>query len=325
MPSVGTEIGQKYRSSSYTIGESNLSWFAALSLDFARLHTDATYAARSIFGQRVGHGLLGMCMAEGLLNREGAAAVSFSWEWEFVAPFFIGDTIFAEATISAREKVALVTIVVEEIEVFKNDGVLIQRGRRKQASGEAGDDWLLAALRPAADGFEFLKFEADNDIPSSTADPDSANETGVFFDDLQSGDCFATCGYTINEMHAGMFASMMGDTSSWLYGDGFDYDGTKRQLVHPILGLALVEGLKNMLAPDAGVGTPMASLSWRWQQIAPIFIGDTLHLDVRIDGRRASRTKTDRGVIAQSIALVSAGRGVVQGGQHVQMLRRRPP
>lgn len=318
-------IGQKYRSAGYTIGEPDLSWFAGLSLDFARLHTDAGYAARSIFGQRVGHGLLGMCMAEGLLNRECAPAVSFSWEWEFVAPFFIGDTIFAEATIRARERVSPLTIMVEAIEVFKNDRVLIQRGRRKRASGEAGQNWLPAALRPAVDGFAFLEFKPDDNIPPSTAGRDFADETDVFFDDLQSGDSFATFSYTINEMHGGVFASMTGDTSSWLYGDGFDDDGKKRQLVPPIFGLALVEGLKNMLAPDAGVGTPMASLSWRWQQIAPIFVGDTLHLDVRIDGRRASRSKTDRGVIAQSIALICAGMGVVQRGQHVQMFRRRPP
>jgi hypothetical protein len=52
-------------------------------------------------------------------------------------------------------------------------------------------------------------------------------------------------------------------------------------------------------------------------------VGDTLYLDAPIDGRRASPSKPDRGVISQSLSLVVAGRGQVQHGQHVQMIRHR--
>ena len=46
-----------------TISEADVALFAGLSFDFARLHTDAAYAAKGVFGRRVGHGLLGMLLA----------------------------------------------------------------------------------------------------------------------------------------------------------------------------------------------------------------------------------------------------------------------
>ena len=59
--------------------------------------------------------------------------------------------------------------------------------------------------------------------------------------------------------------------------------------------------------------------------MAPIHPGDTLMAEVTVHRKQASRSKTDRGVIAQAISLIAEGRGVVQHGQHVQMFRRRPP
>ena len=91
-----------------------------------------------------------------------------------------------------------------------------------------------------------------------------------------------------------------------------------------LFGLTLVEGLKHCLAPDRGVGTPMASLSWRWRRVRPLRVEDPAFLEVTIQGKRSSRTRTDRGIIAQSIHLVAHGRGILQHGQHVQMFRRRP-
>ena len=86
-----------------------------------------------------------------------------------------------------------------------------------------------------------------------------------------------------------------------------------------------IPGAVHCLAPDRGVGTPMASLSWRWRQAAALRVDDTVFLEVTIQGKRASRSRTDRGIVAQSINLVAAGRGIVQHGQHVQMFRRQPP
>ncbi len=104
--------GAVVRSVGYTISEADIDLFAAVSTDFSRLHSDAAYAARGLFGQRVGHGLLGMSLAEGLLARQRPRdAIAFAWQWDFTAPFFIGDTLRGEAAVEAIEEVAELSLV----------------------------------------------------------------------------------------------------------------------------------------------------------------------------------------------------------------------
>ena len=54
-----------------TIGESDVNAFSALTGDYTYLHTDAEAAAKTPFGERVGHGLLGLSFLMGLVTRLG--------------------------------------------------------------------------------------------------------------------------------------------------------------------------------------------------------------------------------------------------------------
>ena len=277
-----------------TVTESDIALFAGLSADFSPVHSDAAYAARGVFARRVAHGLLGMSLAEGLLSRTpGQEAPAAAWEWSFDAPLFPGDTIHAVAEpepASRRGDGA----ACERVTVYRHDGNAIQRGRHVLKAG-------------AAEPFADVVVRQDPAPPPAPATaPEHADETGVFFEDLEAGDRFTTPGYTLGAFELAAFAGLTGDASADLF------------------GLTLVEGLKHCLAPDRGVGTPMASLSWRWRRVASLRAGDTVFLEVTVQGKRASRTRSDRGIVAQSIHLVAAGRGIVQQGQHVQMFRRRP-
>jgi acyl dehydratase len=317
------------RSAGYTVGEADIVLFAAVSTDFSRLHTDAAYAARGLFGQRVGHGLLGMCLAEGLLSRRRPSnAIVFAWEWEFAAPFFIGDTLRAEAEAETIEDGATLSVAEETVTVFNQRNEVVQRGRHLLARPRDGEgpDWAEKALNGPAPGFEEFQASDTEPVPPSTTEKEFSDETGVFFEDLAVGDGFRTPAFTVGEYEAGAFAGLSGERGPWFHAESAaQAAGLGARVVAPLFGLALVEGLKYSLAPDHGVGIPMASLSWRWRQAAPIHPGDTLLAEVTVQGKRASRSKTDRGVIAQAISLIAEGRGVVQHGQHVQMFRRRPP
>ena len=287
--------GEPNASRPRTVTESDIALFAGLSADFSPVHSDAAYAARGVFGRRVAHGLLGMSLAEGLLSRTpGQEAPAAAWEWSFDAPLFAGDTIHAVAnreTASRRGDGP----ACERVTVYRHDGHPIQRGRHVLHAG---------APEPFAD---VVVRQDPVPPPAPTTAPEHADETGVFFEDLEVGDRFTTPGYTLGAFELAAFAGLTGDASTDLF------------------GLTLVEGLKHCLAPDRGVGTPMASLSWRWRRVASLRAGDTVFLEVTIQGKRASRTRPDRGIVAQSIHLVAAGQGVAQQGQHVQMFRRRPP
>src|SRR5260370_37284250 len=57
--------GEEYESPGRTVTETDIVIFAGLSGDYNVLHTDAEFMKRSIFGERIAHGLLGLAMQAG--------------------------------------------------------------------------------------------------------------------------------------------------------------------------------------------------------------------------------------------------------------------
>lgn len=321
-------VGSRRFSPQRTVSEADIVQFAALSRDFSRLHTDAAYAAHSVFGKRVSHGLLGLSLAEGLLAQSGSCTgMVGAWVWEFLGPFFAGDTLSAEAEVVSVESFAGSLLAVEDV-IVRKQGEAIQRGRHALAiAPESGiADWLGRLLTARFPDFDRQVVEEGGPPPSSTAESSALMETGIFFEDLRNGDRFTTPAMTIGDYDIAAFLGLIGDVAPWWHDRTLTRRvGLRGMPVPPLFGLTLVEGLKYALAPDRGVGIPMASLSWRWSHRAPLFAGDTVRVEATIDGRRASRTKTDRGVIAQALDLCNEHGSVAQHGQHLQMFRRRPP
>jgi acyl dehydratase len=97
-------VGDEYESPGRTITEADIVLFAGLSGDYNILHTDAEFMKRSIFGERIAHGLLGLAIQSGLLTRampSYATVASTSLRWKFKGPIKIGDTIRVRARVSA--------------------------------------------------------------------------------------------------------------------------------------------------------------------------------------------------------------------------------
>lgn len=95
------EIGQRFKTVSRTITESDIVTFAGLSGDYTQLHTDEEFAKNTPYGHRIAHGLLGMAIASGLTVRSGViegTAIAFREvnNWKFSNPIFIGDTIYVD-------------------------------------------------------------------------------------------------------------------------------------------------------------------------------------------------------------------------------------
>lgn len=320
--------GSVRRSAARTITEADIVQFAALSRDFSRLHTDAAYAARSVFGRRVVHGMLGLALAEGLLAGAGPwSGLVGAWEWRFDGPLFAGDTIDVEARLTDLLNWRGVPLATEEVKLRRNGDAVIQTGRHIVAIAPQRDlaDWLQTVGRGAFPGFQHQQVEEESEPPPSTATMDALNETGVLFEDLAPADRFTTPSITLSDYESNAFAGSIGDTSPWIVDQSLmRRAGFERPLVPALFGFVLVEGLKYCLAPDAGVGIPMASLSWRWRQETALTAQSTVHVEAVIDGRRASRTKHDRGIIAQALKLVDDRGATIQSGQHLQLFRRRP-
>jgi acyl dehydratase len=70
-------------------------------------------------------------------------------------------------------------------------------------------------------------------------------------------------------------------------------------------------------------GSAVAVLGIRdWKYSAPIFIGDTIYLQLRIDDVRASRSKPDCGVVERELTITNQRGDIVQHG-HIDVLVRR--
>jgi 3-hydroxybutyryl-CoA dehydratase len=128
-------VGQKIVTVGRTVSEGDIFNFAGLTGDFNQIHTNAAFASKTQFGQRIAHGLLGLSLATGLIMQTGfleGTVLAFREinEWKFVKPFFIGDTISAELTIT--ETKALPRIgggsIVAAIVVKNQSDEICQRG-----------------------------------------------------------------------------------------------------------------------------------------------------------------------------------------------------
>jgi len=129
------EPGQVFSSPGRTITETDLMQFAMLSGDWHPVHTNAEYASKTAFGQRIVHGPFGIAMALGLFGRlgrfeESAIALLDIQEWKFLQPMLIGDTIHLEMHIESKRltRDGNRGIVDRRMRLIRQDGALIQEG-----------------------------------------------------------------------------------------------------------------------------------------------------------------------------------------------------
>ena len=99
--------GQTFTSPARTVTETDLVSFAMLSGDWNAIHTDEEFARETFYGKRVVHGLFGLSVMTGLLDRTGlfggsAIAMLGISDWQFKAPIFVDDTLHFEMEIVSK-------------------------------------------------------------------------------------------------------------------------------------------------------------------------------------------------------------------------------
>ena len=126
-------VGEEYASPGRTVTEADVVIFAGLSGDYNVLHTDAEHMKASQFGERIAHGLLGLSIQQGLLDRVVTAQVTgplAAVKWKFKGPIKIGDTVHVVARVSDKRSAeragwGLVTIARR---VMNQRGEVVQEG-----------------------------------------------------------------------------------------------------------------------------------------------------------------------------------------------------
>ena len=120
-------VGQS-ASYSKTLTEQDVILFAACSGDVNPVHLDKAYAATTVFGEPIGHGMwTGALVSAAIATRlPGPGSVYRSQSLNFKHPVKIGDEVTVTLTIAEiKERVKLVTL---ECEAHNQDGKLIAKG-----------------------------------------------------------------------------------------------------------------------------------------------------------------------------------------------------
>lgn len=127
--------GQIFTSPARTVTETDLVSFAMLSGDWNAIHTDEEFAKSTYYGKRVVHGLFGLSMMTGLLDRTGlfggsAIAMLGIKDWQFKAPVFVGDTLHFEMEIVSKHLTSKGDrgIVDRRFSLINQRGEVVQEG-----------------------------------------------------------------------------------------------------------------------------------------------------------------------------------------------------
>ncbi len=135
-------VGEVLVSPARTMTETDVLTFAGLTGDWHPLHTDAVFAAKSMFGQRIVHGMLTLAVGSTLILRLGPyvyipkSFIAFYGveNVRFVRPVFLGDTIHSVNRVEAL------------VEKDGQRGILQYRGEILNQHGETVLVWTSRML-----------------------------------------------------------------------------------------------------------------------------------------------------------------------------------
>ncbi|MBK7791795.1 MAG: MaoC family dehydratase [Betaproteobacteria bacterium] len=131
-----TKVGDECVTPSVTVTDAMIRSYADLSGDHSRIHLDEAFARTTQFGRRIGHGLLGLALTDGLKTQADYAfqpGMSLGWTWDFAGPICIGDALHVRFRVGSRRTTSKPGwgIVVLPSELINQDGKVVQRGEHR--------------------------------------------------------------------------------------------------------------------------------------------------------------------------------------------------
>jgi acyl dehydratase len=141
-----------------------------------------------------------------------------------------------------------------------------------------------------------------------------------FFEEIEIGEEYESPGRTVTETDIVMFAGLSGDYNV-LHTDAEFMKGSifGERIAHGLLGLALQAGLFSR-ATRPYATTAFTGLRWKFK--APIKIGDTIRVLVKVVAKRDD-DKPDRGLVTLERKIVNQRGEVVQDGETDLLVERR--
>jgi acyl dehydratase len=266
---------------------------------------------------------------------EGRGIASLGWQWHFHAPLVPGDTVRARWEIVAKRRSARRPergIVEEAVRLENQRGQVLQAGVHAVllACRDGGADGVAEAPATVTEcrlgpGDEGRDGAAGRLLAASLAPAEGLDGKHVYLEDLEPGHGFMSPRRTVTESDVVTFAALTGDYAMIHTDEEYCRDtefGTR--IAHGLLGLSLVEGLKRRVSRYAGLGDTMLPLALTWSFRKPIVPGDALEASWVIESTQPCRVGGEGGWVVERVRLLNQRGEVVQEGQQVQAIQRRP-
>jgi len=142
-----------------------------------------------------------------------------------------------------------------------------------------------------------------------------------YYEDASVGDECVTPSVTVTAEMIDAYADLSGDhTPIHVDEEAARKSDFGARVAHGLLGLSLADGLKTQAEYRF---LPGKSLGWTWDFVAPIKIGDTVHVKFRVASMRTT-SKPGWGIVVLPSELINHRGEVVQRGEHKVMITRRP-
>lgn len=137
------------------------------------------------------------------------------------------------------------------------------------------------------------------------------------FDEIVPGFRYSTPGIVVTEAHIVCFAGIGGDFFDLHMDDTFAVEnGFRSRVAHGLLGLTLVDGLKNRSQVQFDA---LASLEWQYKFVEPVYCGDRIHSEIEVIEVRKTRDGI-RGIVKLGFSVLNQRQVVVQEGFNVLMI-----
>lgn len=141
----------------------------------------------------------------------------------------------------------------------------------------------------------------------------------LYFNDFHLGQKFVTRSRTVTEADVVNFAGLSWDHNQ-LHTDKVFAASTRfnKRIAHGLLGVIMHAGLSYQLTEDSILA--LVELSWKFK--APIFIGDTIHVEQIVEDLRET-SRADRGILTFNKKILNQNGEVVQTGKTTLLLAKR--
>ena len=116
---------------SKTITEHDVYSYAGVTGDFNPVHVNKEFAIRSMFKQRIAHGMISAGLISAVLGTElpGINTIYMNQQLNFLAPVFYGDTL--TATVECKEKNDEKRRILFKTTVVNQDGRIVTNGEAR--------------------------------------------------------------------------------------------------------------------------------------------------------------------------------------------------